>query len=445
MSSLRLFYHFLRTRYGLRFAHREALVAWQEQQLRHFFQAVLPRAPRYQGMRITHLSDLPLMDKATMMADFAAHNTRGVTADEAFAVALQAEKTRDFSPKLGDLTVGLSSGTSGNRGLFLVSQQEQDRWAGILLARMLQTRELRQLLQPWRAPLKIAFFLRANSHLYTTLRKRRIDFQFYDLLQGLEAALPRLQRQQPDILVAPPSMLRLLAVAGLEKRLSIRPRRVISVAEVAEAADKQLIQQVFGVSLQQIYQATEGFLAYTCAHGGLHLNETFVHFEPQWLDAEKKRFQPIITDFTRDTQLIVRYQLNDVLRLADEPCSCGGAERTLAAIEGRADEVLWLERVQSGRLEAIFPDHLRRMMALCGACVREFSVVQREDGWQVALASDEPQHAQHLVQQLIADLCEQRGLMAPNICFETWQPPIAGAKRRRVQCLLAKTPLASLG
>ena len=40
---------------------------------------------------------------------------------EAEDFAIMAEKTRIFSPKLKGITVGLSSGTSGKRGIFLVS------------------------------------------------------------------------------------------------------------------------------------------------------------------------------------------------------------------------------------------------------------------------------------------------------------------------------------
>ena len=54
---------------------------------------------------------LPTVDKALMMAHFDRFNTRGVLGAEAMAVALEAERSRDFSPTVGGLTVGLSSGT----------------------------------------------------------------------------------------------------------------------------------------------------------------------------------------------------------------------------------------------------------------------------------------------------------------------------------------------
>ena len=75
----------------------------------------------------------------------------GIKKEEAFRVALQAETTRDFAPQLEGITVGLSSGTSGNRGLFLVGPQEQAKWAGTILAKALPG-------SLW-AEQRIAFFL----------------------------------------------------------------------------------------------------------------------------------------------------------------------------------------------------------------------------------------------------------------------------------------------
>lgn len=427
LDALRMAGHFAQTRWRLNFRERGKLEAWQHAQLSRFLREVLPLAPRYQGLRATTLADVPCMDKASMMADFAAGNTRGVSLDQALSLALSAEQSRDFSPKLGDLTVGLSSGTSGNRGVFLVSDAERVRWAGILLARVMPPHLLPQLLSPWQAPLRIAFFLRANSNLYTTLNSRRIDFVFYDLLQGTESALPQLNTQQPDILVAPASVLRGLVTEMQAGRLRIRPHHIISVAEVLERGDADALQAVFGVIPHQIYQATEGFLGYTCPAGTLHLNETFVHIEPDWLDAT--RFQPVITDFSRHTQLMVRYRLNDILRVADQPCICGRAERAIAAIEGRADEVLWLPARDNPQIVAIYPDAVRRAMLL--TAVREYQLTQHGMLWHIGIL---PKHQQMVisVQHALAQLWQTLGVQAPNVQFGDWQPPAAGAKRQRI-------------
>lgn len=426
--------HFARTRWALDFRDRAALEAWQAKRLARFIRDVLPRAPCYHDLKAATLADLPTMDKAAMMANFDARNTRGVKLDEAFDIGFKAETTRDFAPMLGDLTVGLSSGTSGNRGVFLVSRAERLRWAGILLGRALPAHLLKRLLSPWTPPLRIAFFLRANSNLYTTLNSRRIDFGFYDLLEGVEPALPKLDASQPDVLVGPPSLLRALAAEAHAGRLRIAPSHVISVAEVLEDSDRDAVRAAFGVAIHQLYQATEGFLGYTCEHGILHLNESFVHIEPDWLDAAHTRFQPIVTDFTRETQLIVRYRLNDVLRVRDTPCPCGRAERAIAAVEGRADEVLWLPARADGRAVAIYPDLFRRAMLFAGPEVREFTLTQSGMTFTVGLLADGGREtAIARVTAELDTLWHSLDVVPPALTFTDCQPPAPGVKRRRVR------------
>jgi putative adenylate-forming enzyme len=427
---------FIHSRYRLRFTRREQLEAWQAKQLKHFLQHVLPKAQRFKDLTVTNLTDLPLMDKATLMGNFAGFNTRGLSLEQVLPVAHQAEKSRDFTPTLDDITVGLSSGTSGNQGVFLVSALERQRWAGILLARTLPRHLLLRLLCPWRAPLRIAFFLRANSRLYTTLASRRIDFAFYDLTLGLDASLERLNTQSPDVLVAPATVLRGLADTALTGRLTIRPSHLLSVAEVLESADADLVHATFGVAPQQIYQASEGFLGYTCEQGTLHLNESHLHIEPDWLDARRTRFQPIITDFSRRTQMIVRYRLNDILRVAETPCICGRVERAIAAVEGRADDVLWLPDLAARQLLPLYPDVLRRTLLMHGATLQEYEIHQKGLCWQINLrtANNHAALCDALSDSVYA-LCAQQGLQPPALSFGHWQSPPPHAKRRRLKLL----------
>ena len=309
-------------------------------------------------------SQWPLMDKAQMMMHFDAMNTERLKRDELMACALKSEDSRDFSPKIGCFSVGLSSGTSGRRGLFVVSQKEQQVWAAGILARVLPDGLF--------ARERVALFLRANNNLYQSVTSRWLSLQFYDLLAPFQQHLSRLEHFCPTIVVAPAQVLRALALAVRDGSLKIQVKKVISVAEVLEEQDRELLNQVFG-SVGEIYQATEGFLASTCAFGTLHLNEEFIHVEPQWLD--RKRFIPIITDFTRSTQPIVRYRLDDVLVVKDEACLCKSATRAIERIEGRQDDQLLLPD-RSDNLRTIFADACSRMLALSLPLTADYRLVQ---------------------------------------------------------------------
>jgi putative adenylate-forming enzyme len=426
-------WHFARTRWRLNFHSREQLENWQQRRIQRFIRDVLPRAPRYRGNAVSSLADLPTMDKSVMMDEFTAHNTRGVNLEQALAVGLRAEEERNFSPMLGDLTVGLSSGTSGNRGVFLASHSERLRWAGIMLARAVPEKLLGHIWQPWKPRLRIAFFLRANSNLYTTLNTRRVAFTFYDLLEGADAAISQLNKEMPHVLVGPPSLLCALAAEVRANRLHIQPEHVISVADVLERRDSNVVQDAFGIAPHQLYQATEGFLGYSCESGCLHLNECFIHIEPEWLDTKQTRFQPIITDFSRESQLIVRYRLNDVLQVRERPCECGRAELAIQAIEGRADEVVWLPSVQTGESVAIYPDQIRRAMFLAGDIVQEYEVRQSGMHLEIGmLTGGEDLIARQRVQVQLDKLWQTLAVQNPTCKFSEWRKPPVGAKRRRI-------------
>ena len=54
-------------------------------------------------------------------------------------------------------------------------------------------------------------------------------------------------------------------------------------------------------------------MAHTCEKGNLHFNEDLLIIEKEYIDKEKKRFFPIITDLNRTTQPVIRYKLDDII------------------------------------------------------------------------------------------------------------------------------------
>lgn len=436
---LRLASYLVRTRWLLRFHDRSAFEAWQQRKLRRFLARQLPCSPFYRRYAGQPLSALPVVDKEAMLAHFDGMNTAGITLDEATAAGLAAERSRDFTPALRGITVGLSSGTQGTRGVFLVSPQERARWAGIMMARTLPRQSMRQLLLGQR-PVKVAFFLRANSNLYTTLTSDRVDFRFHDLLHGVDIHMPALVAQQPDLLVAPASILGRMAVLALNGALPIRPKRVIAVAEVLEDDDRVRIEQAFGMPVHQLYQCTEGFLAYTCDAGVLHLNEEFVHVEREWLDREKTRFVPIVTDFSRTTQLIVRYRLGDVLRVRPAPCTCGAIGLAIEAIEGRCDDVLWLPGAQAATPAPLYPDMVRHAVASARATLPDYRIEQHGMAWRIAVA-DETGQSYAALTAALHGLVTGHSLALPAFQRMPFVDTDAHVKRRRIRCI--RRPVAT--
>jgi putative adenylate-forming enzyme len=427
---------FIRARWGYRFADRRALERWQTRRIDRYLRQALGTTRYYRERGRSKLEELPIIDKQVLLAHFRDLNRHDVSLETATALALRAETERDFRPTLpGGITVGLSSGTCGQRGVFLVSARERAAWAGTILARMLDARSLRQLLNPFAPRLCVTLCLRANSNLYTSVGNLRVRFRFCDLLGPQAQWREQVTRSKPDILIAPASVLRQLAAAQISGDLDIRPRQVISVAEVLEPDDALSITSAWNSTPAQIYQCTEGLLGQTCIAGNIHLNEEFVHIEPQWLDAAHERFTPLITDFTRTTQIFARYHLDDILRVDRRACPCGRVTLRLAAIEGRQDDTLWLSDVHGVALQPVFPDVLRQMM-ITATTVSDYRIAQCGNEWTVRLSAPAASHdlVRRQVAEAIAGLCARLEWRAPALTFAAWQPPAAGAKRRRIEC-----------
>ncbi|MDO5657377.1 MAG: adenylate synthase [Paracoccus sp. (in: a-proteobacteria)] len=325
---------FARTRWGAGFASRAEIDKWQARAIARFRREVMPQSPFYAGFA-GRWDELPVMDRAQMMAAFDRINTAGLSRAEAEAMARAAEGGPGAAMR-GDVAAGFSTGTSGHRGLFLTNRAERLLWAGVMLGRF------------WPCPLisrqRVALILRADNRLYHSLGNRLVSFDFFDVTQPIADHLARLEQLDPTVLIGPPSALVGLARAG--SRLA--PRAVIFGAEAHEPQDLDAIRAAFGITPQVVYQCTEGVLGWSCAHGRMHLNERFIQFGREVIDAGSGAFVPRISDFTRQTLPVLNYRLDDVLVPYDTPCPCGCASTTVR-IEGRERDALFWPGRDGGR------------------------------------------------------------------------------------------------
>jgi phenylacetate-CoA ligase len=147
--------------------------------------------------------------------------------------------------------------------------------------------------------------------------------------------------------------------------------------------------------------ATEGLFGVGCAHGTLHLAEDVVAFE--WEPAgETGLVTPLVTDFTRRTQVMARYRMNDLLRLSNRPCACGSPLQPVALIEGRQDDVFHLRSLSGSTLRMITPDVIRNAVVDADRRILDYRVVQTgADTLDLQLASDLPGQAAQAASQAL--------------------------------------------
>ncbi|QKD04592.1 F390 synthetase-related protein [Mesorhizobium loti] len=393
---------------------RENFERWQARALRRWLDRDLPLAPFY-GKPPRGLGDLPVTDKALLMANFERFNIAGVSASDAWAAA-------SADGRLGDLTVGASTGTSGNRGLFVISEAETYRWLGAILAKAIP-----DLL--WRLQ-RVAVILPQNTGLYERARKsRRIELGFFDLTLGPEIWRRELEDFAPTVIIAPPKMLRHFAA----EKFKLSPARIFSAAETLDPVDRPVITAFFSLPLDQIYMATEGLFAVTCRQGGLHLAEDSVHFEFE--PVGDGLVTPLVTAFRRRTQIMARYRMNDLLRLSKAPCRCGSPLRTVDEIVGRMDDAFRLASVRGPIL--VTPDILRNAVLKADRRIDDFRLIQTTpDTVELRLAPDLADDAAQAALGAVRALLATRRSIAT---VELVRVPLTletSRKLRRVECRL---------
>lgn len=312
--------------HGLR--TREDLLRRQDRLWKRF-RPVLARTPALAAFADLPHDRIPVSTPAQVRRDFDRWNTAGVAEAEAIAAAEAAERG-EGGELPGGLVAGFSTGTSGARGLFLVSPGERAAYVGQALARLLPRHAL---LRRWR----IALCLRADSALYRDVAGAgSISFAFLGLDLSPEERLARLNAFRPHVLIAPSHILADLARLR-SSPFGFPPERLFHGAEPMSEPERAWIGDRLGVRPDPIYQATEGFIGAPCRFGTLHLNEDMMIVEREPVPGTN-RFRPVITDLRRTSQPVVRLMLNDLLEPAP-PCPCGSPLAAVRGVEGRLEDI----------------------------------------------------------------------------------------------------------
>ena len=344
---------------------RERIRAYQERRSASLVRDARATIPFYRD-KGARFEDMPIIDKAVQQGDFAAFNCAGITLDEAVdAIAAGRETVRGFH-------VGQSTGTSGNRGRFVISPAERFIWLGTILAKAVPDALFR--------PRRVALALPGFSALYKSAPQgSRIRLAFFDLARGVEAWRDALVAFAPDALVAPPKVLRRLAEDGV-----LGGVEAFSGAEVLDPLDRAVVEKATGRPLREIYMATEGLFGVACRHGALHLAEDVMRFEWERVPGSTL-VAPIVTDLLRRAQPMIRYRMNDLLELSERTCPCGLAFQAVARVHGRMDDMFEFARAEGA--VGVTPDVLRNAVVDAHPAISDFRIVQKADG-RVVLALD---------------------------------------------------------
>ncbi len=339
---------------------REKLEDYQRQQLfslvsyaiRHslFYQEL------YKNIRIDRpivLSDLPIIDKATMMDNF----DKFVTTPQLKLVELQAhirQLTGDEYYR-GKYRVLTTSGSSGLKGVFVFNRKE---WSTILAGSQrcsLLTGLFPRIPNRWKTSAILADNPQHATYRMTVSgRSHLVKTQQLYVTASIESLVNALNTFQPDVLTAYPSIASLLAIEQLEGRLSIHPQVVVNGAEVRTKEMELNMREAWGANLFDLYGTTEGgaFNIDCPLHHGIHIYEDLTIIE--------------------------------VVDEKNKPVPDGSLPfRLITKVEGRSDDIIYLQ----GHQEQDIPIHPIHFWSAMGVIkeIKEYRVVHEDKGMNISV------------------------------------------------------------
>ncbi len=396
------------------------LEAHQAQALRLMRDYAYAHSPFYQhfhkGLYDAPLQDLPVLTKAMVMEHFDEVVTdRAIHVQDAQAYLANRRADELF---LGRYRVMATSGSSGHPGLFLVNRTE---WLTLMASAFLAFEG---------AGIKIGLTHRTRMAQIASTTPFHMSAQGGATAQSwwlpilnlaaserVETLVERLNAWQPEAIIAYASLLRSLSDEQLAGRLQIAPRTVISGSEVLTQETRRRVVQVWGEVLFDMYGASECGLAAECdQHRGMHLAEDLVIVEV--VDQDNCPVPPgvygdklLITVLFKYTQPLIRYEMDDSVRLSPDLCPCGRPFRLIDDIQGRVEEALSFADEAGGSVK-VQPLVFHRIMDTLP--VSGWQVVQEADGLHMLLSNVRGTLNDEVLADTIRQaLAEQRAVSPP--------------------------------
>ena len=301
------------------------------------------------------LEDLPVTTKAGLMECYDRWPTDPQVTEESVRAYL-SDVTNVSGSYLGCYTALSTSGTTG-----APMPMVRDGYHNIIHGQLMEQRLLKGIDKRKTSPFtaKVASVIATDgfvSSYSSALRiKNRLgekegNFLILSILTPVADLVRQLNSFGPEMLTGYPSVLAVLARAKLDGGLTITPDVIASSAEKMTRDVYELLRKAFGCPVLDNYCSTEGGeIAMSCRHGHLHLNEDWVLLEP--VDDNMRPVPPglwstgvLITDLANYVQPVIRYHVNDCVRLSEQPCECG-SDLPVLDISGRMGDTLCLNGV----------------------------------------------------------------------------------------------------
>lgn len=361
--------------------------------------------------------------------------------------------------------VTMTSGTSGQVGIFLNDLDSWARTRGTLFARIFRERlrpaDILRSVRPKR--FRMAFIVASGGHYMSWLLAQRVPRAGTLLLDSrvlsVEMPVPAMARQltalQPQVLHSYPTVLELLAHEQRRGALRISPEIITTGSETVTQSCRDMVRDAFPDSLLvETYAATECVpIAAACRYGHLHINEDACVLEP--IDERGRPVAPgeradrvLITNLLNTAQPLLRYELTDQVEVDARPCDCGSPFARMRVF-GRTDDTFFL-RDPSGAWQAHPPIPLELVFLQVPGLLQYQLVHERQNELRVFFVAEPGARGQQVAGVIDAQLSRylgDHGLLA-SVSFSIEQTgrierPAESRKIRQIKSVVGRPEAAA--
>lgn len=334
-------------------------------QFRRLLHHAFDRSPfyrkKFEGIDLDSckISDLPILTKAEMM-----ENLDVVFTDRDIR-RFEIEHFISDPENLGVLYKGryVVCHTSGSQGQPALIVQDADAILTTFAAQFargvkIERRflpHIQKLIKPARMAIitqKPGFYASSTFFSFFPAAARRfLKLERLSVFDAPDHLVDRLNAFQPHFVTAYASTLELLARENLAGHLQLSEclQQMTNISEPLPETSARQIEAAFGVHVSNVYSVAE-CMALTCgctATHGSHLNSELAIIEV--VDANNRPVpdgaagsKVLLTNLYNFIQPIIRYEIDDIVRLSPTACPCGKFLPLIQSVEGRMKDQLWM-------------------------------------------------------------------------------------------------------
>jgi phenylacetate-coenzyme A ligase PaaK-like adenylate-forming protein len=280
-----------------------------------------------------------------------------------------------------------TSGSTGLRGVFVYTQREFALWTAASLRAFNRAGAVPGArLLAIGAPSPVA----VTRQLFADLQADRPDAPRLSVVTPVPELVDALNAYQPEGLVGYPTAAGQLAAEQLAGRLRIRPRFGVYGAEPLTPDVRRRIREAWGFEPASVYAATEALVIASSSPEDECLEISGDVLVVEVVDqlgrpapAGTPGARVLVTNLVNYAQPLIRYEISDVVTLADGANPSGRPYRRIASIEGRCMDTLYLPGRGGGEV-ALHPSGLGPAFAGLPD-VRQYQILHDRRGLHVRI------------------------------------------------------------